>query len=65
MTDEDVIPGTAANIMVKQGFQEASNVQVIEELVDMIMVTRMYEANVKFMDSSKDATKSLLSVAMG
>ena len=65
MTDEGVQPDTAENVAVKQGFQEASNVQVIEELVDMIMVTRMYEANIKFIDSSKDASKSLLSVAMG
>ena len=65
MTEEDIKPDSAENIMVKQGFQEASNVQVIEELVDMIMVTRMYEANANFIDSQKDATSSLLSVAMG
>ena len=65
MTEEDVQPDIAQNVMVKQGFQESSNVQVIEELVDMIMVTRMYEANINFMDSSKDASNSLLNVAMG
>ncbi|MBN2590874.1 MAG: flagellar hook basal-body protein [Sedimentisphaerales bacterium] len=65
MTEEGVQSDAAENIVVKQGFQEASNVQVIEELVDMIMVTRMYEANVNFLDSSKEASKSLLSVALG
>ena len=65
MTEEDIRPDSAENIMVKQGFQESSNVQVIEEMVDMIMVTRMYEANANFIDSQKDATSSLLSVAMG
>ena len=65
MTDEDVEPQVTKNILVKQGFQEASNVQVVEELVDMIMVTRMYEANVNFMDKRSDASKSLMSVAMG
>jgi len=55
----------AENLIVKQGFQESSNVQMVEELVDMIMVTRLYEANMKFMSVGKDTTKSLLSVAMG
>jgi len=53
------------NLIVKQGFQENSNVQLVEELVDMIMVTRLYEANMKFMSTGKDASKSLLNVAMG
>ena len=65
MTDEDIEPEVTKNIMVKQGYQESSNVKIIEELVDMIMVTRMYEANINFMDSSKDAANSLLNVAMG
>ena len=39
--------------------------QLIEELVDMIMVTRLYEANTKFIAAKKDVSGSLLSVAMG
>ena len=58
-------PQPPENLIVKQGFQENSNVQLVEELVDMIMVTRLYEANMKFMSVSKDASKSLMSVAMG
>ncbi len=65
MTKKDIEPEPAQNIIVKQGYQEASNVQVVEELVDMIMVTRMYEANTNFMDKSSDASKSLMSIAMG
>ena len=32
MTEKNIEPDVAENIMVKQGFQEASNVQIIEEL---------------------------------
>ncbi len=62
---KDLRPGPAANLIVKQGFQESSNVQLAEELVDMIMVSRLYEANTKFLAASSDVSKSLLSVAMG
>ena len=58
-------PQLPENLIVKQGFQESSNVQMVEELVDMIMVTRLYEANMKFMSVSKDISKSLINVAMG
>ena len=65
MTDPDVEPMTAENIVVKQGYQEASNVELIDELVDMIMVSRLYEANMDFINASKDTTSGLMSVAMG
>jgi len=58
-------PGAPENLIVKQGFQESSNVQLVEELVDMIMVTRLYESNMKFMSVGSDISKSLLNVAMG
>ncbi len=59
-----VEPETAENLIVKQGFQEGSNVQMVEELVDMITVSRMYEANMRFLTSGKDASSSLLNVAL-
>jgi flagellar basal-body rod protein FlgF len=61
---EDLRPKAAENLSVKQGFQEASNVKLVEELVDMIMVSRLYEANVQFVTAKKDASKSILDVAM-
>ena len=57
-------PETAENLIVKQGFQEGSNVQMTEELVNMIMVSRLYEANMKFLSKSGETTKNLLNVAM-
>jgi len=65
MTEENILPIQAENIVVKQGYQEASNVQIIEELVDMILVSRLYEANMKTLTAEKEASSSLLSVAMG
>lgn len=60
----DISPETPKNLIVKQGYQEGSNVQMVEELVDMIMVSRLYEANMKFMAVGSDAAKSLINVAM-
>ena len=62
---EGVVPVEAENIIVKQGYQESSNVKIVDELVDMIMVQRLYEANMKFLTSKSDAGNSLMSVAMG
>ncbi len=61
---EDIKPKDAENVLVRQHFQESSNVQMIEELVDMIMVTRMYEANMSFLKAGSELSNSLISVAM-
>ena len=65
MPDEDVRPVAAENIVVKQGYQEASNVKLVDELVDMIMVSRLYEANMKFVSAQKEISSSIIGVAMG
>ncbi len=64
-TPEDMEPEPPENLIVKQGAHEGSNVQLVEELVDMIMVSRLYEANMKFISAGKDTSESLMSVAMG
>ena len=64
VTEPDIVPVAAENVIVKQGFQESSNVQIIDELVDLIMVSRLYEANVDFLNAGKETTSSLISVAM-
>lgn len=65
MPEPDIQPTDAENISVKQGYQEASNVQIIEELVDMMLVTRLYEANMKLLSVQSEASSSMISVAMG
>ena len=62
---EDTQASVAENIVVKQGYQEASNVKMIDELVNMIIVSRLYEANMKFITAQKEASSSVLSVATG
>ena len=58
-------PAPAQKATVRQGFQESSNVQMVEELVGMITVSRLYEANVRVLTANRDASKSLMDVAMG
>jgi len=55
----------AEGFSVQQGFYEASNVSVVEELVGLITVTQMYEANLKGIRMEDEYTRSLLNVAMG
>jgi flagellar basal-body rod protein FlgG len=50
---------------VHQEFQESSNVSLVHELVDLVKVTRMYEANARTMTTQDEGSKALLRVAMG
>jgi flagellar basal body rod protein FlgG len=65
MPDPEVRAVPAERVIVKNGYQEASNVKLIDELVDMIMVSRLYEANMKSVTAQKEASNSMTSVAMG
>ena len=65
MTDKNTQPVTAENVLIKQGFQESSNVKVVDEMVDMIMVTRLYEANMRYVSAQRENSSTLTSVAMG
>jgi len=65
MPDASIEPVEAERLVVKQKFQEASNVKIIEELVDMIFVTRLYQANMKSITAQQEASGSLMSLAMG
>ncbi len=62
---KDVPPQDATGVTVQQGFAETSNVKLVDELVNMIMVSRLYEANMKLMTANKDNSSSAISVAMG
>jgi flagellar basal-body rod protein FlgF len=65
MPDKSIQPANSEQAVVKQGFQESSNVKIVDELVDMIMVTRLYEANMKTLLAQKDTSSTLTNVAMG
>jgi len=62
-------PATAAtrsaeDVRIHQGFQEGSNVSTVQELVDLITVARMYEANLKTIQARDDGMDSLLQATM-
>lgn len=61
----DLEPTETRDALVQQGYTEASNVKLIDELVNMISVSRLYEANMKLVSVARDNTSSTLSVAMG
>jgi flagellar basal-body rod protein FlgF len=61
----EALPTPAAEVAVRQGYEEASNVKLAEELVNMIMVSRLYEANMKWVSVNRDNSNSAMSVAMG
>lgn len=55
---------TAANATVRQGYTEQSNVNVVSEMVEMISITRAYEANQKVIKSI-DGTLDLAANSVG
>lgn len=55
----------AADYTVQQGFTESSNVNTISELVDLITITRLYEANLKSITNNDDRYDSILRIAAG
>ncbi len=65
MPDNNVQPVAAEGAVVKQGFLESSNVKMVEELMDMIMVTRLYEANMQLVTAKQQSNTMLINVAMG
>ncbi|MFS2221036.1 flagellar basal-body rod protein FlgG [Pantoea sp. B65] len=51
------VPGEEAFGALEQGSLEGSNVQVVEEMVDMITVQRAYEMNAKMVSAADDMLK--------
>ena len=58
-------PAEAAETTVQQGHLEGSNVSAVEELVNLITITRLYQGNAKSIESKGDGMDYLLDVAMG
>jgi flagellar basal-body rod protein FlgF len=62
---EDVQGGTAEKALVTQGYQENSNVNRMEELVDLITVSRLYETNMKLLVRRRENARAIIDVAKG
>ncbi|WP_318421922.1 flagellar basal-body rod protein FlgG [Photobacterium leiognathi] len=54
---QEIIAGTDGAGSLKQGSLEGSNVQVVEEMVDMITTQRAYEMNAKVVSAADDMLK--------
>jgi flagellar basal-body rod protein FlgF len=61
----DMQPRAATGIAVHQGFVEGSNVTAVDQLVKLILVTRLYEAGVKSINKQDERQRDLLRFAMG
>jgi flagellar basal-body rod protein FlgF len=61
----EVTSADATNVTVRYKFQEASNVQMVPELVGMITVSRLYDANMKYIAAKRESGQSMMNVAMG
>lgn len=59
-----VEPTVATQATVRQGFTEAANVNIVEELVDLIRVTRLYEANIQTLQTLDERMEYILNVAL-
>ena len=47
------VPGTNGAGVLMQGYVESSNVNVVEEMVNMISASRAYQTNVEVMNTAK------------
>jgi len=52
-------PGSTGTSEVSQGFLEGSNVQVVQEMVNMIMAQRAYEINSKAVQTADDMLSTI------
>ncbi|MFA7097894.1 MAG: flagellar basal body rod C-terminal domain-containing protein, partial [Gammaproteobacteria bacterium] len=55
----EAVPGTEGLGKLKQGALEGSNVQVVEEMVDMIAAQRTYEMNTKVLAAADNMLQQL------
>lgn len=55
----------AKKTTVQQGYQEGSNVSTVDELVGLITVSRLYEANLKNVRGRDERMKNVIQVLLG
>jgi len=60
---QGVQPAVAEKALIRQGYQENSNVNRMEELVDMMTVSRLYETNMKLLVRRHENAKAIIGVA--
>jgi flagellar basal-body rod protein FlgF len=62
---DNAVAEPAANTSVRQGFQESSNVRVMEEVVNLMTLSRIYESHMNILKKQSDNSNAMLGVANG
>ena len=60
LTPDDIEPVAALNFAVRQGYLEASNVNAIKEMVNMIISFRNYEADAQSLKTQDETLENLI-----
>ena len=60
---EETVP--PLNYTVRQGYLETSNVDVVNEMVDMIVAYRTYEANARALQTQDESLDHLMNRVAG
>lgn len=60
---DDLTAENSKDFTVRQGYQEQSNVKMVEELVRMMHIQRLYETHMKLLVRERENAKTMLSVA--
>jgi len=65
MAPQGVVPSEAKQTTVRQGYQESSNVGLMEEMVSLMTLSRLYETHMNILRRQRENTSAALSVANG
>jgi flagellar basal-body rod protein FlgF len=60
---EDMSLTPAENTFVRQGYCEDSNVQAVQELTNLLTISRLFEANTDFLKKQSENSQTILGVA--
>ncbi|NLH15229.1 MAG: flagellar hook basal-body protein [Phycisphaerae bacterium] len=61
----DAVSTPATNAAIHQGYQEASNVRSVEEMVNLMVVSRMYETTMSVLRKRQEYARAIMTVANG
>ena len=60
---EDMSLTPAENTFIRQGYCEDSNVQAVQELTNLLTISRLFEANTDFLKKQSENSQTILGVA--
>ena len=60
---EDIIFTPAENTPVRQGYCEDSNVQAVQELTNLLTISRLFEANTDYLKKQSENSNTIIGVA--